>query len=288
MCRDSTTPATAAAEDETFCKLNARVAHKSKQLLAEAKASGTSPSPEVEPSTRARTALWCGTPIYQPRSVWMVYVFAALSVGLIAHGFNETGMACSLVSFLATYLCYDCYSGVLHVFFDETRNLCLPVLGQPCLEFQWHHHLPDDIVRKGFVQACGDLNLVVGLSMCLHVGLTGNRGRDPLVLGLTGWKILAAYFGQFSHRSAHMGLSQRGPFLTKLQKTGLLTSPAQHHVHHTPPHSSNFCLLGPCNDFVQVLTRAIPDYRLWRVLFVVWSLFDIPLLAAALTRLGLN
>jgi len=212
----------------------------------------------------------------------MVYGYAALSAGLIAHGFNEFGPVCSFVCFLATYIIYDCYSGVLHVFFDDTRNLWLPFIGQGCLEFQWHHHIPDDIVRKGYIQACGDLNFVVTVMCGIHIGITGNMGRDPLVLGLVGWKILAAYFGQFSHRCAHMGLSQRGPFITKLQKTGIMTSFAEHNVHHRPPHDSNFCLLGPCNNFVQFLTRAIPDYRLWRVLFFVWSIFDIPLVAAAL------
>lgn len=34
-------------------------------------------------------------------------------------------------------------SGVLHVVLDHPGNIALPFFGQACLEFQWHHHVPD-------------------------------------------------------------------------------------------------------------------------------------------------
>jgi hypothetical protein len=40
------------------------------------------------------------------------------------------------------YLWVDMYGGILHVVLDTPEFIPLPVLGEPCLEFQWHHLLP--------------------------------------------------------------------------------------------------------------------------------------------------
>merc|ERR1711865_17031 len=87
---------------------------------------------------------------------------------------------------------------------------------------------------------------------------------------LLGFKMLAAYFGQFSHRSAHQSLSQRSSLVKTMQAWGVMTSFKQHRVHHTPPHDKNFCLIGPCNELVGWLHRTFPpNYFLW--ILVVWS-----------------
>lgn len=41
------------------------------------------------------------------------------------------------------WVCFCPSSGVLHVVLDHPANIALPFFGQACLEFQWHHHIPD-------------------------------------------------------------------------------------------------------------------------------------------------
>jgi len=228
------------------------------------------------------TALWCGTPVYIARNLFVTYALMVIGALCIAHGVKECGLPCALVCFAATYIIYDAYSGVLHVMLDDPKNLRLPILGQPCLEFQWHHHIPDDIVLKPFIECCADLNFAVGANFAVHFFTSAKLGANPVIILLLGCKMLSAYFGQFSHRCAHMGLSQRGALITGLQKTGIMTTFAQHRVHHTPPHDSNFCLLGPCNSMVQSLKNMIPNTEAWLLVFFTWTIFDISLIAAGI------
>lgn len=268
-----------------IAKLNERVERKAAEFKKVAKSSKTEVPPEVLLADRPASLLWAGSPIYQPRSHAMVYVLSAIGAAFFFRGVWCCGLPCAALCLVATYLIYDAYSGVLHVALDDPHNLSLPIIGQPCLEFQWHHHISDDIVAKPFIEVCGDLNFVVGANLAAHFFTTAKMGGEPLVLMLLGLKMVAAYFGQFSHRSAHMGLSQRGPFITKLQSIGIMTTFAQHHVHHTPPHDSNFCLLGPCNAFVQLLATHSPGSKAWLALFIAWTFFDITLMSWAIGAL---
>merc|ERR1712125_183636 len=106
------------------------------------------------------TTLVAGTPVYQMRCAAMVYFYALATGILIACGIAKISLLATAMSVAIMFLGY-LYSGVLHVVLDHPDNISLPVLGQPCLEFQWHHAIPDDLVRKDFVDVCGDLNTVV-------------------------------------------------------------------------------------------------------------------------------
>ena len=71
------------------------------------------------------------------------------------------------------------------------------MIGQACLEFQWHHHVPSDIVVKGLFESCADLNLVGGCSLAIQYCWGSSFGADKLALAACGFKLLTAYFGQF-------------------------------------------------------------------------------------------
>ena len=56
---------------------------------------------------------------------------------------------------------YDFLSGVLHMVLDNPEFINFPIIDDSCLEFQWHHRIPTDIISKSFLQVCGDLNMIM-------------------------------------------------------------------------------------------------------------------------------
>ena len=110
-------------------------------------------SPEILHIVRTRSKVYKSRFIYLPP-------FIALSCSLTLLFFLFTHPLSCLASMITTFLYYDFFSGVLHIVLDEPTFIGLPILGEPCLEFQWHHHLPDDLTQKSFLEVCGDLNLV--------------------------------------------------------------------------------------------------------------------------------
>ena len=77
-----------------------------------------------------------------------------------------------------SYFWYDLYSGILHVVLDEPANISLPFIGQPCLEFQWHHFIPSDIAREHFLDVAGDLNIAVSIMVTYEGYLKHKRRRE--------------------------------------------------------------------------------------------------------------
>lgn len=131
-------------------------------------------------------------------------------------------------------------------------------------------------------QCCADLNVVVGLLAGLHFFYSSNLGTDPVALTLTGCKLIMAYFGQFSHRSSHM-VHGRSAAQKWLQNNGLMISFKDHHVHHTPPHDDNFCLIGLGNPLLTFLTQKVTSSpNVWLAVFLLWSVFDVKVMAAVL------
>jgi hypothetical protein len=55
---------------------------------------------------------------------------------------------------------------------------------QGCLEFQWHHEIPRDIVHKGLLSSCADLNVVV-LANMIAVALVHGLPSTTTVMMMT-------------------------------------------------------------------------------------------------------
>lgn len=261
-------------------KLNAKVDIITAQKTAEAKKNGMKLAREFVAATRPMTWKTSGLPVYNDdRLYFLPLVFLTAALLFMGSCVLRYGVAVLFITFLISFVFYDLYSGILHLCLDHPDNIDVPVLGQPCLEFQWHHHIPDDIVTKGIFEACADLNLVATLLSSIHFCFTSNWGEDKLALGGLACKIMLAYFGQYSHRSAHNRLGDRSALAMWLQRNGLMISVADHHKHHTMPHDTEFCLIGVCNPLMNRFIKYVPAYenpRLYLTLFAIWSFADIP------------
>jgi len=266
---------------EKIDKLNETVARKTKQAVEAARGGKAQLAPEHVASGRKMSVAYSGFPVYQPRSHALVWAYCCVASLMLARGAPQLGVPMTVLCAAVMFLAYDLYSGVLHVVLDHPGNIALPFFGQACLEFQWHHHIPDDICKKDFWDVLGDLNVVVGLLTAIHFCWSSQWGADPLALVLTGCKLFMAYFGQYSHKSAH-NVNHRGPVAKALQRAGLMISTKEHARHHAPPYELDFCLVGVCNPVIDAMRQVTTHPTVWLGLLVVWSVVDVKLLALAL------
>ena len=266
-----------------IAKLNERVTVLTARAVAAATATAnqngttttttTKLAPEFVYAQQKMTVLTAGAPIYQLRCAPLTYLYACLAACLIVYGTSLLPWSVALISVVTMFLGYDIYSGVLHVVFDHPDNIALPLLGQPCLEFQWHHSIPDDLVRKDFVDVCGDLNAVVAILIAFNLSLLPLDNGVAMLLG--GMKLFMAYYGQFSHRSAHSAGKSLSPVAKWLQLNKLMVSNKAHMSHHLPPHEVDYCLVGPGNGLIDAMRKVTHNNAAWLTLFFIWSFFDI-------------
>jgi len=254
--------------------LNERVEKLTKIAIANAEKSGKPLDPEYVYAQQSMTTLVAGTPVYQMRSAFMVYFYSIATFVLIACGISKISLLASAMSITIMFLGYDLYSGVLHVVLDHPYNISLPILGQPCLEFQWHHAIPDDLVRKDFVDVCGDLNVVALILTAINCVLLDIQKASGVAMVVGGMKLWMAYFGQFSHRSAH-SFAKNAPVARWLQNHGIMISSRDHLSHHKPPHDKDFCLIGICNPIIDAMRSITRNNFVWLSMFLVWSIFDV-------------
>ena len=250
-------------------RLNDRVEKITKKAILDAEKSGKPLALEFVHAQKKMTTVTAGYPVYQLRSALLVYIYAVGAVCLIIRGALMIHPLTTAMCFVAMIFGYDFYSGILHVVFDHPSNISLPLLGQPCLEFQWHHAIPYDIVQKDFVDVCGDLNMVVLILIPIYWSMLDIQ-HSGVASVIGGLKLLMAYFGQYSHKSAHMVTRA-----TWLQNHGLMISPKEHTAHHKPPHDTDFCLIGVCNPLIDALRGLTKDNRIWLLLFFIYSIFDL-------------
>lgn len=139
---------------------------------------------------------------------WEIAVWTWVSVSayfILRYGFLESGFALTLASFTVMYVVLDFYSGVLHVVLDDEWNMKVPFLSQPAMEFQYHHHIPDDGCSRPFVEGMGDLNVIIGIHLALFTAIFIHGGcKDALLLCSGAWKMLIAYWGIWNHRQVSL------------------------------------------------------------------------------------
>lgn len=136
------------------------------------------------------------------RSELLVWSWVCTSgYGILRFGLLTAGFAHTLAAFVVMYVVLDFYSGVLHVVLDDEWNMNVPLLSQPAMEFQYHHHIPDDGCSRPFVEGMGDLNFIVALHLALFIAIFVRGGcEDALLLCAGSWKMLLAYWGIWNHR----------------------------------------------------------------------------------------
>lgn len=260
-------------------RLNDRVTKIVEREMAKAKRDNKPLPIDIEYSLKPKSVLWAGLPIYENRFEPLTYFWAVMGLSTVTYFVVERGFLHLALYTVFMLLVYDFYSGMLHIVLDNPRNISLPLLGQPALEFQWHHYIPNDITSKSLAQACGDLNGAVIASAICYLLLAPCFEDKPSYAGVVGLKVLMAYFGQFSHRSAHDYRPTSG--VKTLQNSGLIISAADHKIHHTAPHDLDFCLIGICNPLFDRMNKWFKNEEFarwfWLTAFIAWTLLDVPL-----------
>jgi len=261
--------------------LNEEVERKTRAAVEKAKKSG---KPLSEIYRRALIPMspggvWAGKPIYVSRNDYFSFTLLGISAFMILKHAVALDTLHTIICILVSYFWYDLYSGILHVVLDEPANISLPFIGQPCLEFQWHHFIPSDIAREHFLDVAGDLNIAVSIMASLHIVWSSNWTSHPYCSMFGGLKLVMAWFGQYSHRSAHSPRPKSLSPMTKfLQKVGLMITTRAHKAHHKAPYDEDFCLLGVMEPFITIMRKCIKNRYIWLAIFLFVSAFDVIIL----------
>lgn len=199
--------------------------------------------------------------------------FVALVLAVSVYGILQTSNPWALlVTFAAMYLYIDFYSGVLHVVLDNPRFVNLPLIGVPCVEFQWHHTFEYDISTRRLFDVWGDLNVLL-FAKSLFLFLI--CGFCPASLTVAGVGYSLGYMNQFSHRLTHTAPRRRPKLGKWLQERRILLRPEIHQVHHSDHDHSFPVLNGHSRGIIEAMLRVVPNGYWWLALFLLLSAFDL-------------
>ncbi|TFJ81437.1 hypothetical protein NSK_007398 [Nannochloropsis salina CCMP1776] len=234
-----------------------------------------------------------GATVFKHRIWPLMYIYWAYTVYGILTG---PSLAFALGAFVLTYLYIDLYGAVLHIVLDNPNFLKLPLIGEACLEFQFHHIIPHEITVREFRHIAADLNGIIGLeygvNLILFNGLT-----DPAYRCVACCAVLNAYLGQLAHRQAHMRPEKRDAVVAVLQDLGLMVTPDTHRRHHKT-YDQGFPILSGWSDapVTFLYQYVVPSQWVWLAMFVLLTFGGIaglirlylPLAAWALEEGGLE
>ncbi|MBW2510282.1 MAG: hypothetical protein JRE81_16755 [Deltaproteobacteria bacterium] len=207
--------------------------------------------------------------VYQKRFKPFVFVVLALCAFGIAQ--TEEPLAL-LATFVFFYFYIDFYSGVLHVVLDNPSFVKLPLIGVPCVEFQWHHTFPYDISTRRLLDVWGDLNVLLLVKSVFLFGVCGFTTTALMVAGV-GYGF--GYANQFSHRLTHSAPRSRPKIASLMQERRLLLPPRIHHIHHED-HTQAFPVLnGHSHGLIQAMLRVVPSGHAWMLLFAGLTALDL-------------
>jgi len=267
-------------------KLNEAVERKTGIAVKKAKENGTELGPAFAILSRNMSpgGVWAGAPVYVRRGgpVWITVLVLSFLATHLLYSMYQIGISYSLLCMIISYFWYDLFSGIIHVVLDEPSNISLPIMGQPALEFQWHHYIPTDIVRKDFIDVVGDLNVLSLILGSFHFFYSTNCGTCALASTLGHLKLAMGYFGQYSHRSAHDPKIGSKPVGNFLQRYGFMISVRAHKEHHQPPHEEDFCLIGIMNPVITKMRKFTTHPMAWLVGFLFVSVVDIKILTCVI------
>jgi hypothetical protein len=218
-------------------------------------------------------------PVYQRRFKPFVLLILATCLFGIAQTTNPLAL---LVTFVAMYFYIDFYSGVLHVVLDNPRFVRLPLIGVPCVEFQWHHTFAYDISTRRLLDVWGDLNVLLLVKSLFLFGIFGFSSTALMVAGV-GY--FWGYTNQFSHRLTHTAPGSRPKVAVWLQEHHVLLPPAVHQIHHGDYTQAFPVLSGHSRRLIQAMLRVVPNGFPWLALFVVLTALDLVAVAWLVERI---
>jgi hypothetical protein len=127
----------------------------------------------------------------------------------------------------------------------------MPMVGERVLlPFRVHRVNPDDILRRSFLEASGDVAALTipALIALLFVPVHNEAGQIVSVAG-TGCCAVGMLTNQI-HQWAHRPAPPRPVRL--LQALGLVLRPGDHARHHTSPFALHYCITtGWCNALLE-------------------------------------
>lgn len=215
-----------------------------------------------------------GHDVYQRRFKPMVLaVLLTIGAGFVL----APSLPALLFTFVALYFWVDFYSGVLHVVLDDPTFCRLPLIGVPCVEFQWHHNFEYDIATRSLFDVWGDLNVLLFVKALLLFGIAVPLGHGPTALMVAGVGFFWAYANQVAHRMAHTSPKKRPEWVKRLQGLGVLVPPRTHQDHHATHDTSFPVLSGRSRGLIDGLRERVPNRWVWLGVFLFLTGFDLVL-----------
>jgi len=213
-----------------------------------------------------------GKVIYVNRFTSVVLLVMALAAVTFVHSFFVLPVPLVLAALGVFFVYGDFYGGLLHVVLDHPDSMHYPIIDQPSLEFQWHHLIPDDIARKPYLEACGDLNVAVVLTIAVFSVCSS---MDPLYRLILACKLTSGYCGQWAHKMAHTPKGLRPKWVLTLQDNNILLPARDHMVHHNT-YNDNFSINnGTCQHIIGWMRKKTESAPFWLTLFAAVSLTDV-------------
>ena len=191
----------------------------------------------------------------------VLYAIVGLRVvtGLVAHS-SPSVLGFAVLASVGAYATADLMSGVVHLLFDTCWSPETRLIGAKFVaSFRDHHVDPMAMTRGDFIAVNGD-NLFVCIPVLtpavavLDVRLHTSLGTYLFAL------VTAIMLTNQIHKWAHLDHVPR--VVAAAQQRGIILSKQRHHVHHTAPYTSDYCITwGRLNPLLNGLIRRL---RTWR------------------------
>ena len=195
----------------------------------------------------------------------MTYAFPVLCVANLYLALSQfdwlTLILAIAIGLPLAWVLADFVSGLVHWFADTYGADDTPLFGPWLIRpFRQHHVYPRDICTHGLVLAIGNsCTLAVPLQAgVLYLLLTDDevsitKAFLSFVLNLFAIAMVAT---NVLHKWAHAEKTNR--VISRLQRSRVFLSPAHHHLHHTRPFDSNYCIT---NGWLNPLLERIRFFR---------------------------
>jgi biotin transporter BioY len=195
----------------------------------------------------------------------MTYAFPLLCAANLYLAARELGWLSLAVVIVVgapvAWVLADFVSGLIHWFADTYGADDTPLFGPWLIKpFRQHHLYPRDICTHGLVLAIGN---TCTLAVPLHLGVLYLMVTDEEVSNTRAFLslafnlfLIAMVATNILHKWAHA--ERTNWVISRLQRSRVFLSPAHHHLHHTKPFDSYYCIT---NGWLNPLLEKIRFFR---------------------------
>jgi hypothetical protein len=175
---------------------------------------------------------------------------------------QELSLGSVLAIVVGMYFFTDVISALLHVVLDNPYyldpNNFFGLIEKAAKGFQEHHLDTTLICRMSVFDHLAPMGISCVASFVIGYLVHNSKYLSTFQLSLTFWLCLM----QMAHRWSHMTKEQRGPLVDKLQKLGVILTPAEHLKHHRNPYDCQFAIMsGLFNPIFNRIVAVFPPTR---------------------------